>query len=126
MTARFFVQNTLLVHPVRARTESSPPENVEMLDRLEPGCFALVETGFLPQLEGYKVDAECGISLRDCGLVRFCSPVRPDELETPVIRLKTESLTTELLARATLPAYFGFSARAWVAGDADPYDAIVL
>ena len=126
MNLPLFVQETLLTHPVVVAASSALGDGIDLINRFEHGCFALVETGFLPQLTGYKVDAGCGISLRDAGLARFFSPVRPDQLDDPVVRLQTASLTTELLARATLPGYFGFTPSAWVTDAGQPYDAIVL
>jgi hypothetical protein len=124
MIPTLFVQESILTRPVRAAGPDS--DQVSVTDRFVQGAFALVETAFLPQLDGYAIDAGCGISLRDCGLVRFLSPIRPDELEEPIIRLRTESMTTELLARATLPSYFGFRPNSWRRDDQSGYDALVI
>jgi len=126
MTSTLFVADHLLTRPLVQHLRSVSPIDISLSPRFDSTGFALIEPGHIPDLPGHTIDSECGLSLRDCGTVQFLSPIRPDELDAPTIRLQTESITTELLARATLPSYFGFTGARWANSDGSGWDALVV
>ena len=126
MTIPFFVAEAILTRPIRAAIEQNGPELVRLSSRFDPVGYALIETGHIPDIGTHLVHQQFGIGLRDRGTIQFLAPVRGDELDAPVICLRTESVTTELLARATVAPYFGFSVAGWVGPDADRYDGLIV
>jgi hypothetical protein len=76
--------------------------------------FGVIETGRIGAYPEHKIHPDAGISVRDHGVVALQSAVRPDELSAPAIWVRTTGPTGELLARATVPAFFGLRPRAWV------------
>lgn len=76
--------------------------------------FVVVETAHLASLPNHRIHPDVGICLRDRGVVVLQSAVRPDELQKPLVWIRTSGPTAELLARASIGQYFGFQPRGWV------------
>ena len=87
--------------------------------------FAVIETARLASLPEHTIHPDVGISLRDRGVVVLQSAVRPDELQQPIVRVRTSGPTAELLARATIAEFFGFRPRAWVDSVDSDAEAVV-
>jgi len=87
--------------------------------------FAVIETGRIAGYPEHAIHPDVGISMRDRGVVVLQTAVRPDELEQPVVWVRTAGPTGELLARATLAPYFGFRPRSWVAEAGPGAEAVV-
>jgi predicted solute-binding protein len=63
--------------------------------------------------ETHLVVPDVAVVLDGRGDIAMRTPVRPDEIEGPVVRLYGTSGTAELLARATLESFYGIVAREW-------------
>jgi hypothetical protein len=89
--------------------------------------FVVVEAARIGSLPSHSIHPDVGIVVRDRGVVALQSPVRPDELLNPTVRLRVSGPTPELLARATVGPYFGFRVREWVGEDrAGEAEAVVV
>src|SRR3954464_6805921 len=107
MPITLFIAESILTRPVR--TQAAEQEDVvKLVDHFDPAGYALIETGHIADLRGSRVHQSVGIVLQNRGHVQFLSQVRGDELEDPAVLLRSESITTELLARSTLAGFFGF------------------
>jgi hypothetical protein len=76
--------------------------------------FAVIETARLASLPDHTIHSDVGISVRDRGVVTLQAAVRLDELQQPLVWVRTSGPTAELLARATVGQFFGFRPRGWV------------
>jgi hypothetical protein len=88
--------------------------------------FFVIETARIAAMPEYSVHPDVGISMRDRGVVAMMSPVRPDELDRPTIRVWTSGPTAELLARATVAQYFGFRPERWVDSADNAAEAVIV
>lgn len=110
---------TSLKIPAEARRSLSAGDLTE-------GDAALVPAGELIHLhQTHRIIADHAVISGTMGTIRMRVPVRPDEIEqTPVVLYET-SATAELLARATLQAFYGIVPSGWTRG-ADPDAQVVV
>lgn len=87
---------------------------------------ALVPSGELIHLhQTHRIIPDHAVISGTMGTIRMRVPVRPDEIEqTPVVLYET-SATAELLARATLQAFYGIVPSGWL-HDTDPDAQVVV
>lgn len=87
----------------------------ELADEPNDSTYIVTESARFAAWPKHKMHLEAGIAMQDRGVIAFASSVRADELEDPAIWVRTSSATAELVARATLKDYFGFTPSRWVA-----------
>lgn len=121
MSSTLAIAESILTRYLRAGAAELP--GIELSERT--GGFVIVETARLASLPDHTIHPDVGISVRDQGVVALQSAVRPDELQKPLIWVRTTGPTAELLARATLGQFFGFRPRGWV-DEADAEAEVVI
>jgi predicted solute-binding protein len=88
---------------------------------------ALIPSAEIPLLtETHLVVPDVAVVLDGRGDVAMRTPVRPDEIEGPVVRLYETSGTSELLARATLESFYGIVAREWTGAETADAQVVIV
>lgn len=70
--------------------------------------------------ETHVITSDIALVLDGVGPIAMRTPVRPDGVETTVVRLLDAGPTAEVLIRALLRPYFGITASTFAYGDDDP------
>ena len=70
--------------------------------------------------ESHVITSDVAIVLDGVGPIAMRTPVRPDGVETTVVRLLDAGPTAEVLIRALLRPYFGITASTFAYGEDDP------
>lgn len=70
--------------------------------------------------ETHVITSDIALVLDGVGPIAMRTPVRPDGVETSVVRLLDAGPTAEVLIRALLRPYFGITASTFAYGDDDP------
>lgn len=113
------------LHPGEGVTVEARPE-LAAAD-LGPDDAALLptpEAGLL--VESHPIAPAVACVAGSAGAVSLRTPVRPDEVERTPVRLAGVSSAAELLARATLRAFYGIEPAHWERGESAAAQAVVL
>ncbi len=109
---KIWIAQSVLTRPLIAGLSNL--KGAELVPAPGPDVFVITETARFAAFPDHRFHPEAGIVVRDNGVIMFHSAVRADELDEPVIWVRTETATAELVARATLQPYFGFHPTRWV------------
>jgi hypothetical protein len=117
-------ETATLTTPITASWVEAP-DGVEVA--VEPGLtaeavgrddFALISSSELLRLQdSQQVLTEVAVVADAEGAVAMRTPVRPDEVEGPLVRIFDAGGTAELLARATLAPFYGIEVSGWLRSD---------
>ena len=120
-----------LVYPLQAGWVAAPA-GIEFRPALtaadvDAGTAALIPSAEIALLAGtHVVIPEIAVVLDGRGDVAMRTPVRPDEVEGPIVRLYETSGTAELLARATLESFYGIVAREWTTAESADAQVVIV
>lgn len=135
---RLLIHDTLVTAPLAAPVtagwvEPAAGVTVDAISALTAADVAGDHVAFLPASEvshlqaSHQVVPDVAVIAEGIGPISLRTPVRPDEIERTAVKFIGTTGVGELLARATLRAYFGIQATAWARNEDDvAAEAIVL
>lgn len=122
-----------LVYPLSASWVDGHPEvEIAVETGLAAGAVQAGELALLPAAEvtllqaSHQVVPDVGVVAGNSGAVAMRCPVRPDEIGLTTVRLWEINGTAELLARATLHAFYGIYASSWTRDDAPEAEVAIV
>lgn len=122
-----------IVYPVSAGW-LDPREGVETpvvhdlrADVIGPEDAALVPVAEVAHLQtSHQIVPDVAVVAGNAGTIAMRCPVRPDEIGITPVRLWEVNGTAELLARATLRAFYGIHASAWTREDDAETEVVIV
>lgn len=121
---KIWIHDAVLTRPLAAGLPNLA--GAELIVNPAPDAYAVIETARFAAFPDYRMHLTAGITVQNQGTIAFTSPVRADELEDPAIWIRTKTATAELVARATLKPFFGFTPSRWVAETTGGEAGVVL
>jgi len=122
-----------VVHPfvggwVEAPAELDVKAREDLLGRdVGPEDFGLVPLPeYLWLQETHQIVPDVAVVAGNSGMVAMRSPVRPDEIGITPVRLIDVDGAGEILARATLRAFYGIHASAWSRSEEEAAEVVIV
>ena len=122
-----------VVHPFVAGWETAPPElevsakpglTARDIGQDVLGLVPLPEYAWLQ--ESHQIVPDVAVVAGNSGLVAMRCPVRPDGIGITPVRLIDIDGAAEILARATLRAFYGIHASTWSRSDEEPAEVVIV
>jgi len=122
-----------IVHPFVAGWVEAPPDlDVVALGGAraadvkadEYALIALAEFAYLQAT--HQIVPDVAVVAGNTGMVAMRCPVRPDEIGITPVRLWEVDGAAEILARATIRAFYGIHAQSWTRSDAEPAEVVIV
>jgi hypothetical protein len=88
------------------------------------GFIPLAEFAFLQ--ETHQIVPDVAVVAGNSGMVAMRCPVRPDGIGITPVRLIDTDGAGEILARATLRAFYGIHASAWTRSEEEPAEVVIV
>lgn len=122
-----------IVHPFAAGWVEAPPDlTVEAVQGLRAGAVGSGDVALVPLPEvaylqtSHQIVPDIAVVAGNAGMIAMRCPVRPDEIGITPVRLWQVDGSAEILARATLRAFYGIHASGWFRTEAEPAEVVIV